>query len=105
TAKSSACPSTAPSLPYLSHAPDYQEDDTLTIIMQQLLNKVYMRQHHAPTTIPLQLELVECIAVKGISHVIACIPIKNAGCDVPFADILRQELQIGVPLVTDDFSA
>lgn len=33
--------------------------DTRTIIMQQLLDEVHMRQHHPPTAVSLELQLVE----------------------------------------------
>jgi len=52
--------------------------------MEELFNEIDMREDHASTAVSLQLELIQ-----GIS----------------FADILGQEFQVLVPLVSDDLSA
>lgn len=48
--------------------------------MKKLLNKVDMRQHHAPTTVSLELE-----AIEGI----------------PLIHILRQQFEVVIPFVSN----
>jgi len=54
------------------------------IIMEELLDEVYMSENHASTTISFELKFIESI---------------------PFTHVFCEELKVRVPFVADDFSA
>lgn len=62
--------------------PDSQS--VLTIVMEQLLNQVHVRQKHSSAAVPSQAEFIQGVA---------------------FGSVLLEEGQVGVPLVADNLAA
>ena len=59
-----------------------------------------MGEDHPSTTVPLELKLVE-----GLAEVWSATGGAQGAACVPLGDVLGEQLEVGVPLVADDFSA
>ena len=59
-----------------------------------------MGENHPPTTVSLELELVE-----GLAGMWSATNETQGAARAPLGDVLSEQLKIGVPFVADDFSA
>ena len=74
-----------------------------TVIVQELLDEVYVCEDHTATAVPLQLQLVKRISAKDGEQRVQREDERRA--DGPFGDVVGEKLEVGVPLVADNLSA
>jgi len=70
--------------------------------MQELFDEIYMGKNHAPAAVPFKLQFVEGIATGSqLRKKKDEMRIE----DEPFAHVFCEKVEVGIPFVTDYFSA
>lgn len=89
----------------MSEGPRGFQGRPLTIVVEQFFDEVDVSENHPSTAVSLQLELIQCITACQVGRQ-SQRSWKSSDCehDAPFADVLRQHLQIVIPFVAYDLS-